>query len=317
MPGAVLLNTLGAIRGGAGLVTTVTPGTLGLNLAGACPEAMWPSYPETHDGRLSPHGWSNLLVHLAKADAITAGSGTVPDTDSLMLYARLVAETKLPLVLDGGALHPSVINECKNRPADAGPVVITPHAGEFIRLSAQPDENPADYVLKDWAKARKIILVLKGPCTRITDGKRLIQNFRGSPALARGGTGDVLAGILGAALAEMHVRKPKSTPDDALEVVARSVYWHALAGEVLARHKGQSAARTLDLVDSLPEALEFDPEVAVVDGTGSDTQTRPPMMPGLTSPSSSSSPAASPAATGTVRPNPYNPYQSRQIGPPK
>ena len=110
------------------------------------------------------------------------------------------------------------------------------------------------------------------------------------------------------------VRKPQSTPDDALEAVSRSVYWHALAGEVLARHKGQSAARTLDLVDSLPEALEFDPEVSVVEQAPGEGVTRPPMMP--------SSPAASPAAspaTGVsgVRPNPYNPYQSRQIGPPK
>lgn len=314
MPGAVLLNTLGAIRGGAGLVTTVAPGPVGLNLAGACPEAMWPAYPETHDGRLSPNGWNNLLAHLGKADAIVAGSGTVPDTDSLMLFARLVAETKAPLVLDGGALHPSVVNEIKNRPADAGPVVITPHSGEYIRLSAQPEENPADFVIKDWAKPRKVILVLKGACTRITDGKRMIQNFRGSPALARAGSGDVLAGILGAALAEMRVRKPQSTVDDALEAVSRSVYWHALAGEVLARHKGQSAARTLDLVDSLPEALEFDPEVAVVEQGPTEGVTRPPMMPS----SPAATPAASPAAgVAGVRPNPYNPYQSRQIGPPK
>jgi len=87
-----------------------------------------------------------------------------------------------------------------------------------------------------------------------------------------------------------------------------------LAGEVLARHKGQSAARTLDLVESLPEALEFDPEVAVVEQAPSDGATRPPMMP-----SSAPSPASSSAAASAMpRPsNPYNPYQSRQSGPPK
>jgi NAD(P)H-hydrate epimerase len=90
--------------------------------------------------------------------------------------------------------------------------------------------------------------VVKGPVTRVCAGREVWHDFGGGPVLARGGSGDVLAGLIGGLLAQ--------TPDEPLLAAARGVVWHGLAAEFDARGRGQVAVRTLDLVAALGPALQ-------------------------------------------------------------
>jgi NAD(P)H-hydrate epimerase len=120
-------------------------------------------------------------------------------------------------------------------------VVLTPHAGEFARLAG------AGADLAEFCRSHKVITVLKGPVTRICDGQRIWCSTFGGPVLARGGSGDVLAGIIGALVAR--------NPDEAFLAAARGVVWHGLAADALARARGETSALTAELTAHMPEAL--------------------------------------------------------------
>jgi NAD(P)H-hydrate epimerase len=90
-------------------------------------------------------------------------------------------------------------------------------------------------------------IVCKGPVTRIADGDRVYHSFFGGPVLARGGSGDLLAGLTGGLLAQ--------APDDPLAVACRGVVWHGMAADLLARDRGQVAVQVTQLLNYLPAAL--------------------------------------------------------------
>ena len=94
---------------------------------------------------------------------------------------------------------------------------------------------------------RRAIVARKGPVTRVSDGTAVYHSFYGGPVLARGGSGDLLAGLVGGLLAQ--------TPGDPLLAVCRGVVWHGLAADHLARAHGQTAVQTTQLLDFLPAAL--------------------------------------------------------------
>jgi NAD(P)H-hydrate epimerase len=104
-----------------------------------------------------------------------------------------------------------------------------------------------DEDLQNFCARHKVVTVLKGPLTRICDGKRTWVSGWGGPVLARGGSGDVLAGIVGALVAQ--------TPKDAFGAAARAVAWHGLAADALACAKGETVALTAELTGYLGEAL--------------------------------------------------------------
>ncbi len=240
-PGAQMLNVLGALRAGAGLVTALAPASVAGAFAAARPEAMWHACAEEADGG---HGAATLAVlkeFWPKATAVLAGSGLGRGLHTQALVQSLAAECPLPLVLDANALTPEVLAAVAQRPKKAGPVVLTPHAGEFARIAGKDED------LKTFCLRHKVVTVLKGPLTRICDGKRTWVSGFGGPVLARGGSGDVLAGMVGALLAQ--------TPKDAFGAAARAVAWHGLAADALACAKGETAALTAELTGYLGEAL--------------------------------------------------------------
>src|SRR6201999_1862893 len=146
----------------------------------------------------------------ATALLIGPGMGREPETQALIMEA--VKYASVPLVLDADALQPGIVR------AGKAPRVLTPHAGEFARI-AQGAE------LKKFAAKTKAAVVLKGTVTRVSDGGATYHSFFGGPALARGGSGDVLAGLIGGLLAQ--------TPENPLLAAARGVVWHGLAADAL------------------------------------------------------------------------------------
>ena len=228
--GAAMMATLAALRGGAGLVTAAVPESLIAAFAARVPEAMWLALPETPDGGLALEGLGLVREAFGRSDAVVLGPGLGRERETLALAAAIAADSPRPLVIDADALRPEIVGR-----GDA-PRVLTPHAGEWTRIA---DAVPAGAVV-----------VRKGPVTRLATagaGGPVYHSFFGGPVLARGGSGDILAGLVGACLAR--------TPGDPLGAAARGVVWHGLAADALARARGAEAVRTTELLDHLAPAL--------------------------------------------------------------
>ena len=229
-PGAVLMSVLAALRSGAGLVTAFVPESLVAAFAARVPEAMWVGWPETPEGGLALEGMYLLREKLARASALVIGPGLGREAETLALAKDIVAQSVVPLVIDADALQPEIVA------AGRAARVLTPHAGEWARVERAVATVSAECVV-----------VRKGPVTRVCAGGRTWHSFFGGPVLARGGSGDVLAGLTGGLLAQ--------SPSDATGAALRGVAWHGLAADELARAHGQVAVRTTELVEFLPKVL--------------------------------------------------------------
>jgi NAD(P)H-hydrate epimerase len=229
-PGAVLMTALAALRSGVGLVTAFVPETLAAAFAARVPEVMWVGWPETPGGGLALEGQHLLKARADRLDALVLGPGVGREPETLALLRDIVATSAVPLVIDADALQPEIVA------AGNAPRVLTPHAGEWARIAG--------------ATLPSATVVRKGPVTRIESGNGngpSYHSFFGGPVLARGGSGDVLAGLIGGLLAQ--------TPAESELAAARGVLWHGLAADALARSHGQVAVTTTQVLDFLPQVL--------------------------------------------------------------
>lgn len=235
-PGAALMAVTAALRSGGGLVTAFVPESLVAAFAAQVPEAIWVGWPETPDGGLALEGWYLLRERLARASALVIGPGIGREPETLALAGDIVKAVEMPILVDADALQPEVIK------AASGALVLTPHAGEFKRIAGESQ-------LRDYATETGATVVLKGAITRVCGGGETYHSLFGGPVLARGGSGDLLAGIMGAQLAK--------TPEDVIGAACRGVAWHGLAADALARKHGATAVRTTQLLDFLSGVLRI------------------------------------------------------------
>jgi NAD(P)H-hydrate epimerase len=227
MPGAALLAAEAALRSGAGLVTACVPESVQSAFAARAPEAMWLPWPETPSGALSLDGRILFDERAGRFNALLAGPGLSRDPETHALLRLLLANhAALPLVLDADALVPDLVRGLGGRRA-----LLTPHDGEWQRIA---EAVPADAVV-----------VRKGPRTRVVGAGRDVLIPAGGPVLARGGSGDVLAGLCVGRLA---VR------GDPFLAACEAAAWHAAAGDRVAHQRGDACARTADLIDALGTA---------------------------------------------------------------
>ncbi len=229
-PGAVLMTVQAALRSGVGLLTACVPASLVPEYAAKFPEAMWVGLPEGATGGLSSASVDVIGEKAARATALVIGPGLGAAPETLAAAGAVLHKTQrsLPLLLDADAIRPELV-----RAVEARRLIATPHAGEWQRIAS------------DWPS--DAVLVAKGAPTRIDAGGASYYSFFGGPVLARGGSGDLLAGLIGGLMAQ--------TPDDLLLAATRGVVWHGLAADLLARDKGQVAVQTTQLLDYLQPAL--------------------------------------------------------------
>ncbi len=244
MPGAAILAARAALRAGAGLVTVACQDdALALVLPAAVPEAV-----------LAPA--SELAQRAQGQHAALVGPGIGTDARARALLEGLLAGFGGPLVVDADALNLLGV-ELARLAGRAAPVVLTPHPGEAERLLGRPvpvDPELRTEAARDLARRAGAICCLKGRRTVVTDGERVFQNDTGNPGLATAGSGDVLAGITAAYLAQCgSLPDPGWTPFDA---AARAVRVHGHAGDLAARALGQRALTASDVLAFLPEAQE-------------------------------------------------------------
>ena len=213
-PGAACLATLGALRGGAGLVTTYTPASAAARLAvEAIPLVARGDWLSLED--LDP-----LKEALQEADALCLGPGLGNQPETLDLVRALLTHNEIPAVVDASALHAL--------PEKLSPrVLLTPHHGELSRLlRIKVPEIERDRLTCAVRAARNwnCSLLLKGDPTLVTTaGGRYLASNQGTPVLAQGGSGDVLSGLIGSLLAQGL---------DSLEAGATAAHLHGLAGRL-------------------------------------------------------------------------------------
>jgi NAD(P)H-hydrate epimerase len=245
--GAAAMSGLAALRAGAGLVTVASAESALSVIAGHAPELMTEPLAETAAGSILDDGRLARLTEKKSVVAVGPGMGT--EAEAAELVRRLVRECPLPVVVDADGL-----NALTGSAVDAGGGylrVLTPHPGEMARLTGKTiAEIQGDRVgaARGFATERKVVLVLKGHRTLIAfpDGRVWI-NPTGTPALATGGTGDILTGTIAGFLAQF-----PSLPDQA---VAAAVYLHGLAGELGAAELGEKSLIATDLLRFYPAAI--------------------------------------------------------------
>ncbi len=241
MPGAVLMNTRAALQSGAALVTTCLPETIRARAAVAHAEAMWVGLKTDRHGSLDKKSLRLIAAQLESKEVVLLGSGM--GSTAMPLLGAIASRCRQDIVLDADALRPAVIKAarmCAHR-------VLLPHAGEFLRLSGKKSAGPAG---RAYAKKTRSIVVLKGPLTCVTDGTLSVHIPFGGPILARGGSGDILAGIVASVLA-----RRRELGLSAFDAVVTAVTWHALAADSLRENQGEEAVRTTDLLTELSPAL--------------------------------------------------------------
>lgn len=243
MSGAAHLAAKAAYRAGAGLVEMYVPEENRMLHQISLPEAIVTTYDKNN-----PVGM--LEVSLRRADTVVIGMGLGVCDTCAALTAAAIAHTERTLVLDADALN--VIGKREDLQAwvraRKAPTILTPHLAEAARLlDCSVTDVAADLPLASVALAKKYsaAVALKDAHTVITDGEKLYFNTHGSSAMATGGSGDVLAGII-AALA---VR------NDATAAASLGVLTHALAGEAAAKKYGEHGTMASDIADCVCEVL--------------------------------------------------------------
>ena len=241
--GAPSLAAKGALRTGAGLIFTGVPRTVYPIVAAKLDAPMVFPLPD-EDGRLSEDALDMILEKLETADACLLGPGLGRSTGVEALVLALIRRCRCPLVLDADGINAAAGHIDVLRGA-ACPVILTPHEGEFRRLTQAPE---TDRITGAMAIARETgaVVLRKGHETVITDGHKTYVNRTGNAGMATGGSGDVLAGILAALLGQ-------GVPP--LEAAAAAAWLHGTAGDLAAGRLGQYAMGPLDLLETLPRLL--------------------------------------------------------------
>lgn len=247
--GSALLTGLGARASGVGMVSIAVPTSLKPMLSTQLPEALVIDCPETNSGAIA-----ELLtsVELSAFHAIACGPGLTLEASSIV--SQILA-SKCPLVLDADGLNAlaqfGTVPTLQKRQA---PTVLTPHLGEFKRLF--PDLSPETartIAVQQAAQQSGAIVLLKGARVLISDSQGQTRiNPESTPALARGGSGDVLTGLLGGLLAQ-DLASPTHFP--LLDIVQSAAWWHAQAGVLAAQTRTELGVDAHTLTEFLIPAL--------------------------------------------------------------
>lgn len=237
MPGAAIMATGAALKSGCGLVMLhSTPNAL-LAAATRYPSAMFSANPGSHFNALPEH------LERYAAIAVGPGLGWSPGTmNTLMDLLQEACERKIPTVLDADALN--ILSVMADWTALIPPgSVLTPHKGELRRLLPAKSDAERETLAWELCAETGCCIVMKGYHSRIfTPGGTCLVNTTGNPGMAKGGSGDVLTGLIGGLLARGY---------PAMDAAALGVWIHGYAGDVLTESNTAEAYNSHDLVEQL------------------------------------------------------------------
>ncbi|MBE7011185.1 MAG: NAD(P)H-hydrate dehydratase [Ruminococcaceae bacterium] len=248
MTGAVCLAAMGAMRTGAGLVTVGTADCDRGIVATKLTEAMTIGFSSVN-GCIGYTDREKIKAIADKSGVLVLGPGIGRERETKELVLWLVKNTETKIVLDADGLNAvsSNIDILKGR---KGEIILTPHEGEMSLLCGKTIEEIKENREKtavDFAKKYGITLVLKGKNTVVTNGEEVFVNPSGNPGMATGGSGDVLAGVVGSLLGQGLT---------AYDGAVLGAYIHGRAGDLAKADKGEMGLIASDIVDNLPYAIK-------------------------------------------------------------
>lgn len=243
MPGAAVICCESAIRSGTGLVKITIPKSAYPIVASHLVQPIF-NPVEEKDGMYSASALDEVSKDLQWANAVVIGCGMGVSNDTKKITEFVLKNSKVPVILDADGINCIIgrINILKDIKV---PVVLTPHPGEMSRLvSKSVGEVQSDRinVAKNFAKEYGVTIVLKGANTVVTDGETVFVNTNGNPAMAMGGTGDMLSGIISSFVAQ---------GINAFDAAKSGVFIHGRAGDEAAKAVSQRGITVFDMTDRL------------------------------------------------------------------
>ncbi|MEZ6095865.1 MAG: NAD(P)H-hydrate dehydratase [Pirellulaceae bacterium] len=245
MPGAAALVGLAALRTGAGLVTILTAKESPI-VASFSPCLMVVPLP-AKGGLISIDAMSTVKSSVAKADVVAIGPGLGQSEDLQRLVSWVYQDVKIPVVLDADGLN-NLAGSAALDHSHEGERVLTPHLGEFRRLTNEPamELSLAKERLVEFSTTHELTCLLKGPRTRVAHRGVVRENSTGNSGMATAGSGDVLTGIIAGLIAQGL---------SAFDAACTGVFLHGLAGDIVAEKKGVHSLIATDLIEHLPDAI--------------------------------------------------------------
>ncbi len=250
VPGALALTGEAVLRAGAGKLQMATVEAVALALGVLVPEAAMVGLPMREDGEIAHEGVAVLADLVPQCDVLLVGPGMSATSETGLLVQGLLSLSPPVLLLDAGALTCADPGKLATAAAKL-PLVLTPHHGEMARLigcdpQAITDNPPA--MLADLVQRTGAFVALKGPETWIAGPGTPILHFTGGcPGLGVGGSGDVLAGIVGGLIAR------GTSP---FVAIAWGVALHGAAGQLTASEIGTIGFLARELLPQIPRLLE-------------------------------------------------------------
>lgn len=263
MSGAAVLAAKAALRAGAGLVTAAVPQSVQPVVAAMLPEALTLGLAETNTGSVFPDAAFQLkVVHEERKFTVLAigpGLGTHADTARAVL--TILQTIKIPSVVDADALNSLALQSLDSireflRRRET-PCIFTPHPGEaarLLRLKTSQVQASRLIAARHLAAGFGVSCLLKGHETVVTDGHRVAINPTGNAGLAKGGTGDVLTGIV-AGLWAQQLGSGKFDAGTGFEAAALGAYLHGLAADLAVKEKTVYSLLASDVIEALPAAF--------------------------------------------------------------
>lgn len=250
MAGAPVLATSAALRSGAGLVTLAFPESLYNVVSGKITEALLMPLDENEEGTFSSGCLKKLIANLDKYNAIVIGCGMGVNEDTKAVVREIVENANVPVIVDADGLNIlakdiSILSRAKSK------VIITPHIGEMQRLC----KLEKDLILTDkinvaqrFSKENGVYVVLKGANTVVAapDSKRVYINNTGNTGLSKGGSGDVLAGLIGGFLVQGF---------EFTDAITSAVFVHGYTGDIVSERTSRRGMLPSDVINELAYSL--------------------------------------------------------------
>ncbi len=250
MVGAPVLVGSAALRSGAGLVTMAFPESAYLPIASKLTEALMMPLPETSEGTLSEQAIKKLLPVLDKYDGIVIGPGMGVNEDTAKVLEAVISNAKIPVIIDADGLNiiaknPEILNCATSQ------VVLTPHPKEMSRLVGTPVEiiqSDRFSFAREFADRYRVYVALKGSNTVVAapQTRKVYVNASGNSGLSKGGSGDVLAGLMGGFAVQGFSFS---------DAIISAVYVHGYTGDAVSMKTSKSGMLPCDVVQELKYTL--------------------------------------------------------------
>jgi NAD(P)H-hydrate epimerase len=248
MTGAAVLSGFSALRSGAGLVTIATAESERKIVAGFYPEIITQGLP-SQNGKICAAATKDILKLIQNQTAIVFGPGIGQSEDILLILKEILTNYTGKLIIDADGLNviSKDIRILSDRKCE---VIITPHPGEMsrlVKLTTSDVQQNREHLAREFAKKHGVTIALKGYKTVVADDKgNIFVNPTGNPGMAKAGSGDVLAGMIGAFC---------SQDMNCFDAAMLGAYTHGLAGDIAKDKVGVHGMVATDVIDEIPKAI--------------------------------------------------------------